>query len=79
MSVKRIFDSVQPHGISLLGSKLEEMLNDYITELERAQREVLRGDLHALQRVAPMNYIVLTDGMPSKVSPSSLIMHPISK
>lgn len=65
--MKRLFDSIQPHGISLLATKLEGMLNEYISELEMAQREVLRGDLFAVQRVLPMNYIVLTDGMPSKL------------
>lgn len=64
--MKRVFDTVKPHGISLLATKLEEMLNDYIAELEMAQKEMLRGDLHALQRIPPMNYIVLTDGMPSQ-------------
>ncbi|KAL5487981.1 hypothetical protein ACEPAI_6089 [Sanghuangporus weigelae] len=64
-SVKRQFDSIEPQGISLLARRLEELLNDYISELEQAQREILRGDLNALHRVKPVNYIIITDGVPT--------------
>lgn len=52
--------------MSLLARRLEELLHDYISELEQAQREILRGDTHALRRIKPMNYIIITDGVPSK-------------
>ncbi|KAL5508182.1 hypothetical protein ACEPAH_5801 [Sanghuangporus vaninii] len=64
-SVKRQFDSIEPQGISLLARRLEELLNDYISELEQAQREILRGDLNALRRIKPVNYIIITDGVPT--------------
>ncbi|THH11715.1 hypothetical protein EW145_g474 [Phellinidium pouzarii] len=64
-SVKRQFDSIQPHGISLLGRKIEELLHDYLTILESAKQDVSRGDLRAVQRVTPINYIIITDGVPT--------------
>lgn len=64
--MKRQFDSVEPNGTSLLARRLEELLNDYISELEQAQREILRGDLNALRRIKPVNYIIITDGVPSE-------------
>lgn len=64
-SVKRQFDSVHPQGISLLARKLEELLHDYISDLERAQQEIRRGDLNALRRIKPVNYIIITDGVPT--------------
>ncbi|KAH8118411.1 hypothetical protein DFH11DRAFT_1502555 [Phellopilus nigrolimitatus] len=64
-SVKRQFDSVQPQGISLIAQKLEELLHEYLSELDAAKQDINRGDLRALQRVKPVNYIIITDGVPT--------------
>ena len=57
------FDRIQPQGASLLGIKLEELLRDYISSLEK---DVNRdGTGNARVTVKPVNYIVITDGLSS--------------
>ncbi|KAI5123394.1 hypothetical protein M0805_006102 [Coniferiporia weirii] len=64
-SVKRQFDSIQPNGLSMLAQKLEELLQSYLSTLDSAKQDVSRGDLRAVQRVKPVNYIIITDGVPT--------------
>ena len=58
-TVRRLFNSVEPQGCSFLALKLEELLKDYLTELENSQSQV-----HGW-KVKPINYIIITDGAPS--------------
>lgn len=63
--VKRLFDSVQPKGYTPTGEKLEELLLDYLLKIEQA-RELAQSGAQAVTKVKPANFIVLTDGAPSK-------------
>lgn len=63
--MKRQFDSVVPQGISLIAEKLEELLNDYLSTLEAAKDAKERGSLHAMEGIKPVNFIIITDGVPS--------------
>lgn len=54
--VRRIFDSVSPSGITPTGEKLEELLLDYLLKLESTTEE----------KPKPVNFLILTDGAPSK-------------
>lgn len=64
--MKRQFDSVQPHGLSLIAEKLEELLQDYLSNLETAKQAYDRGNHHLMHHIKPVNYIIITDGVPSE-------------
>ncbi|EIN10988.1 hypothetical protein PUNSTDRAFT_65748, partial [Punctularia strigosozonata HHB-11173 SS5] len=63
--VKRLFDGVVPFGVTPIGEKLEELLLRYLSHLERAKDQYEMGDVHALDSIKPINYIILTDGAPT--------------
>lgn len=63
--VKRLFDQVEPDGITPTGEKLEELLLDYLLRLEHAKERADAGDHSALREIKPVNYLVITDGAPS--------------
>jgi hypothetical protein len=64
-TITRLFDSVQPRGITPIGGKLEELLLIYLDKVENAKERQIVGDFKATEAVKPVNYIVLTDGAPS--------------
>ena len=61
--VIRLFDSVMPDGRTPIGERLDELLRDYIDLLD----ERARGPRE--RRPKPVNFIVLTDGVPSTSPP----------
>lgn len=60
--VKAFFDRVEPDGITPIGSKLEELLLDYLLRFEE---DVVKPK--------PINFVVLTDGAPTD-DPEEVIM-----
>jgi len=72
--VEDIFDSVRPKGVdSELGGRLEEFLLDYLGRLERYKAALDSGKAANLSKVKPVNYIVITDGVPTD-DPESVIV-----
>ncbi len=65
--MKRLFNSAYPSGRTPLGERLDELLKEYIDELDK------NAQAPPNQRLKPVNYIILTDGRPSMCIPSSLI------
>jgi hypothetical protein len=61
--VKQLFDSVEPSGQTPLGDKLDILLRQYLGKLERTKKQ--HGDSFA-NYIKRVNYIVITDGRPSK-------------
>jgi len=64
--VNRLFERVQPTGITPIGGKLEELLLTYLDKIENAKAREIAGESNALKAIKPVNYIVLTDGAPSQ-------------
>ncbi|KAH7922055.1 hypothetical protein BV22DRAFT_1037917 [Leucogyrophana mollusca] len=64
-AVNRLFKDVQPSGATPIGQGLESLILPYLEKLEKARKRHGRGDALALQRVKPVNYIVITDGAPT--------------
>ncbi|KAL4267402.1 VWFA domain-containing protein [Pleurotus pulmonarius] len=69
--VNRLFNSVRPGGISLIGEKLEELLLQYLDMIEAAKDS---GDPATLKAIKPTNFIVITDGVPTD-DPESVIVN----
>ncbi|RPD66878.1 hypothetical protein L226DRAFT_529278 [Lentinus tigrinus ALCF2SS1-7] len=66
-SVLRLFDAVQPDGITPIGEKLDTLLNDYLDQVDEAKKS-------KRQLPKPVNILVLTDGTPTD-DPYSVIQH----
>jgi hypothetical protein len=66
--VNRLFERVQPTGITPIGGKLEELLLTYLDKIENAKAREIAGESmdSPLKAIKPVNYIVLTDGAPSQ-------------
>jgi len=60
-SVKRLFNSIRPAGLTPIGERLEELMHPYLDRIEAAKA----AGPEALKRIKPVNYIVITDGVPS--------------
>ncbi|KAG8900547.1 hypothetical protein FRB99_005986 [Tulasnella sp. 403] len=58
--VKRLFDRVEPRGITPTGEKLEELLLDYLLKLEAAKEA--QHDGRTPTGIKPVNFLVITDG-----------------
>jgi hypothetical protein len=56
---------VRPRGITPIGEKLEELLLEYVSALEDAKDT----DVARFKAIKPVNYIVITDGVPSQFYP----------
>ncbi|KAI0638472.1 hypothetical protein C8Q77DRAFT_1091308 [Trametes polyzona] len=67
--VRRMFDSVVPRGATPIGERLEELLLYYLNELDDAKKS---GGVTATKAIKPVNYIILTDGVPTD-DPASVI------
>ncbi|OBZ70496.1 hypothetical protein A0H81_09664 [Grifola frondosa] len=65
LSIRRLFDSVRPAGITPIGEKLEQLLLYYMESLDQARSRQDAGDPDALKAIKPVNYIILTDGAPT--------------
>lgn len=71
--VNRLFERVQPEGITPTGEKLDELLSEYQVRLERAKAEAEAGHPSNLQQIKPINFLVITDGAPTD-DPESVIV-----
>ncbi|CAE6431781.1 unnamed protein product [Rhizoctonia solani] len=70
VEVKRLFDHVQPNGITPTGEKLEQLLLAYMDRLERAREQDPEGEFKLIK---PINFIIITDGAPTD-DPESVIV-----
>jgi len=68
MSVRQLFSHVRPQGLTPIANKLDILVGDYVEKLERAARRKRKGDSLAFKQIKPVNFIVITDGAPSKSS-----------
>ncbi|KAI0751078.1 hypothetical protein C8Q80DRAFT_1307944 [Daedaleopsis nitida] len=66
-AVFRLFDSVTPSGRTPIGMKLHEVLSPYLDSLDRAAKKPRN------QRPKPVNYLIVTDGVPTD-DPESVII-----
>ena len=64
--VRRLFDTVRPEGPTPIGEKLENLLLYYMDNLEKAKARADEGDHSLIRMIKPVNYIIITDGAPSK-------------
>lgn len=64
--MRRLFDTVRPEGPTPIGEKLESLLLYYMDNLEKAKAHADEGDHSLMRMIKPVNYIVITDGAPSK-------------
>ena len=61
--MERLFNEVKPIGdYTPIGSRLEDLLLPYLAQIEAAQKD----SREALKRIKPVNYIIITDGVPSE-------------
>ncbi|EJU06389.1 hypothetical protein DACRYDRAFT_19564 [Dacryopinax primogenitus] len=73
-SVMQLFASVNPAGeYSEIAGRLEDFLLPYLSRAEKYQEAVELGTAALLPKVRPINFIVLTDGVPSD-DPESVIV-----
>ena len=80
VEVIRLFDTVQPTGITPIGDRLNAILNDYLDELDAAKKAMREEAARSFKTDAPrktklpkpVNILVLTDGVPSEPSLSSI-------
>ncbi|KAF9235581.1 hypothetical protein BU15DRAFT_51245 [Melanogaster broomeanus] len=71
--VNRLFTRVQPQGLTPIAQKLDLLVGDYIDKLERASSKKRRGDPLPLQRIKPINFIIITDGAPTDEPLDSIV------
>lgn len=64
--MNRMFDMIQPTGVTPIGGKLEELLLTYLDKIEKAKAREIAGESKDATAIKPVNYIVLTDGAPSQ-------------
>ncbi|QRV87272.1 von willebrand factor type A domain protein [Ceratobasidium sp. AG-Ba] len=62
-----LFNAVRPYGPTPTGDRLDQLLGEYITELEDAKNKGLK------KIPKPVNFIVITDGVPTD-DPESVII-----
>ncbi|KAK0499942.1 hypothetical protein EDD18DRAFT_808331 [Armillaria luteobubalina] len=59
--IKQLFESITPEGLTPIGSKLDGLITAYIAEYKKLR--------HTDQQPKPVNYILLTDGVPTDSKP----------
>lgn len=62
--VRELFDKVRPQGYTPIGEKLESLLLFYMDNLENTKERIKTGE-KKVPSMRPVNYIVITDGVPS--------------
>ncbi|KAF8138994.1 hypothetical protein EV363DRAFT_1394400 [Boletus edulis] len=60
-------------GPTPIANKLDLLVGDYVNKLERAGRRKQRGDELALRQIKPVNFIVITDGVPTDEPMDSIV------
>lgn len=71
-TISRLFETVRPHAATPTGTRLQQILNPYLTKFEQLIR-VNEGDAEATG-VKPVNVIVITDGVPTD-DPESVLLN----
>ncbi|KAG6373860.1 hypothetical protein JVT61DRAFT_6012 [Boletus reticuloceps] len=71
--VRHLFRHVQPEGPTPIANKLDILVGDYVDKLERAGRRKHKGDALALRQIKPVNFIVITDGVPTDEPMDSIV------
>ncbi|WWD20267.1 hypothetical protein CI109_104743 [Kwoniella shandongensis] len=69
--MEELFAGLEPRGATPTGIRLEAILREYMSRLERSQ--VASPGSSSIERVKPMNLIVVTDGAPTDDPESVLI------
>jgi len=59
-AIKKLFQGLIPKGVTLIGNKLEELLQEYFSIIEPLQNKPAE-----LKKIKPVNYLIITDGYPS--------------
>ncbi|KAG9317865.1 hypothetical protein JVU11DRAFT_2093 [Chiua virens] len=72
-AVRQLFMHVRPHGLTPIAYKLDLLVGDYIEKLEKASRKKKKGDPTILNRIKPVNFIVITDGVPTDEPLDSIV------
>ncbi|THU91883.1 hypothetical protein K435DRAFT_758648 [Dendrothele bispora CBS 962.96] len=68
--VMELFEKVRPRGATPLGETLRRVIMPYIRQLDNVERT--RGQ-EAMEKIKPVNYIVITDGAPTDDSTEDVI------
>ncbi|KIK73730.1 hypothetical protein PAXRUDRAFT_177636, partial [Paxillus rubicundulus Ve08.2h10] len=71
--VRQLFEDVRPQGFTPIAHKLDTLVGDYLRKLEKASRKRDRGDPLPLQNMKPVNFIVITDGVPTDEPLDSIV------
>ncbi|KAF8834561.1 hypothetical protein BDN67DRAFT_975920 [Paxillus ammoniavirescens] len=64
-NVRHLFEKVRPEGATPIAAKLDVLVGNYIRKLEQASKRRDKGDPSALERIKPVNFILITDGVPT--------------
>jgi len=59
-AIKKLFQGLIPKGVTLIGNKLEELLQEYFSIIEPLQNKPAE-----LKKIKPVNYLIITDGYPT--------------
>lgn len=57
--VRALFTRIQPSGVTNIGTALENLISEYLDELDEAEQ---RSGKEGVKKIKPVNYIVITDG-----------------
>ncbi|WVQ75085.1 hypothetical protein IAR50_004694 [Cryptococcus sp. DSM 104548] len=71
--VEELFEGLKPRGVTPTGMRLEAILRDYMTRLERASTLSPSLGPSSEENVKPLNVVVVTDGAPTD-DPESVIV-----
>ncbi|TYJ57809.1 hypothetical protein B9479_001419 [Cryptococcus floricola] len=71
--VEELFEGLKPRGVTPTGMRLEAILRDYMTRLERASTLSPSIGSSSEEHVKPLNVVVVTDGAPTD-DPESVIV-----
>ncbi|KAK7470159.1 hypothetical protein VKT23_001597 [Stygiomarasmius scandens] len=70
--VMELFGKVQPSGATPLGGTLKRVITPYINRLDDAEKI---GGREAVEKIKPVNYIVITDGAPTDDTTEDVIIN----
>jgi len=57
-----LFSKVRPQASASTGTKLEQLLYEYLSDLEYVRRQASEGNTELLGSIKPVNFIVITTG-----------------
>ncbi|TFK72035.1 hypothetical protein BDN72DRAFT_932306 [Pluteus cervinus] len=68
--VEKAMEAIKPRGSTYLGEALDNVLRPYLLKLEQAYA---RDGEDALKSIKPINFIIITDGMPADTPEDAII------